>query len=192
MKNKQSKLTTNIFTQMSIKWSSLFLLAVITTFSSCSKEEGPTGKDGVAGTNGADGNANVIYSDWASVPAATATTIDGTNGNTSSISAPNLTQEILDKGTVLVYVKFGSTIIQLPYTSNAGGVTNTLLFYLELNNIKLFRFKHDGTGGVNIPTGLQFRYILIPGGVSVLTQKTQLNLKNMPYSEVCKYLNIAE
>jgi hypothetical protein len=158
------------------------ILAIAIFSISCSKPE-----DGAVG---ATGTANVMYSNWASAPTATATTIDGTNGNTTSITATQLSQEILDKGTVLVYGKFSSTIFPLPYVSYAGGSANTLTFYPELNNIKLFRFKHDGSGGVSIPTSLQFRYILIPGGVSAKT--SQPNYKLMSYSEVCQQLNIRE
>jgi hypothetical protein len=161
-------------------------ILAITFFSiSCSKPE-----DGAVGPVGATGTANVIYSNWASAPTATAATIDGTSGNSTSIPATQLTQEILDKGTVLVYGKFSTTIFPLPYVSYAGGSANTLTFFPELNNIKLFRFKHDGSGGVSIPTSLQFRYILIPGGV--LAKTSQARFKEMPYSEVCKLLNIPE
>ena len=161
------------------------ILAIAIFSISCSKPE-----DGAIGPVGATGTANVMYSNWASAPTATATTIDGTNGNTTSIAATQLSQEILDKGTVLVYGKFSSTIFPLPYVSYAGGSPNTLTFFPELNNIKLFRFKHDGSGGVSIPTSLQFRYILIPGGVSAKT--SQPNYKLMSYSEVCQQLNIRE
>jgi hypothetical protein len=161
------------------------ILAIAIFSISCSKPE-----DGAVGPVGATGTANVIYSNWASAPTATATTIDGTNGNTTSIAVNQLTQEILDKGTVLVYGKFSSTIFPLPYVSYAGGSANTLTFFPELNNIKLFRFKHDGSGGVSIPTSLLFRYILIPGGVSAKTN--QPNYKVMSYSEVCQLLNIRE
>jgi hypothetical protein len=155
---------------------------------SCSKPEdvavGPVGPVGATGT------ANVIYSNWASAPSATAATIDGTNGNTTSIAVSQLSQDILDKGTVLVYGKFSTTVFPLPYVSYAGGSANTLTFFPELNNIKLFRFKHDGSGGVSIPTSLLFRYILIPGGVSA--KANQPNYKVMSYSEVCQQLNIRE
>ncbi|MFM9989718.1 hypothetical protein [Flavobacterium sp.] len=164
---------------------SIRVLAVTLIFISCSKPE-----DGAAGPTG---TANVIYSNWASAPVATATTIDGTNGNTTSIAATQLSQEILDKGTVLVYGKFSTTVFPLPYVSTAGGSANTLTYFPELNNIKLFRFKHDGSGGVSISTSVQFRYILIPGGTPVATGKqAQPDFKKMSYAEVCKYCQIPE
>lgn len=163
------------------------ILAIAIFSISCSKPE-----DGAVGPAGPAGTANVIYSNWASAPSATAATIDGTNGNTTSIAVSQLSQDILDKGTVLVYGKFSTTVFPLPYVSNAGGSANTLTFFPELNNIKLFRFKHDGSGGVSIPTSLQFRYILIPGGVLTSAKTNQPNYKVMSYSEVCQQLNIPE
>ena len=167
------------------------ILAIAIFSISCSKpEDGAVGRQGEKGAQGEKGTANVIYSNWATVPVATATNIDATNGNTTSIAAPLLSQEILDRGTVLVYGKFSSVIFPLPYVSNAGGSANTLTFFPELNKIKLFRFKHDGSGGVAITTSLEFRYILIPGGVSAKT--SQPNYKGMTYAEVCQQLNIPQ
>jgi hypothetical protein len=152
---------------------------------SCSKPE--DGKDGAIGPAG---YTNVIYSNWANLPATTTTiTIDGTLGNTKSIAAPQLSQEILDQGTVLVYGRFADVTFTLPYVSNAGGSTNTLTFFPELNNIKLFRFKHDGTGGTSISSTILFRYILIPGGVTA-SKMTPIDYKKMTYEEICNYLGI--
>lgn len=165
-----------------------FLGAILLTitFIGCSKPE-----DGAVGPAGPAGTANVIYSNWASAPTATLTNIDNASGYTTSITAPQLNQDILDKGTVLVYGKFSSTVFPLPYTSNAGGSTNTLTYYPEVNNIRLFRFKHDGSGGVNIPTSLSFRYIFIPGGTAT-GKLSPVDYTQMSYSEVCHYLKIAE
>lgn len=155
------------------------------TLVSCSKTE-----DGAIGPTG---TANVIYSNWASAPASTPITIDGTNGTTALIAATELNQDILDNGTVLVYGKFATTVFLLPYVSYAGGSANTLTFFPELKNIRLFRFKHDGTGGVSISTFVAFRYILIPGGTAAATGKqVQPNFKKMSYAEVCHYLHIPE
>lgn len=170
----------------------LVIFALLSLFTlACSKPE--DGAPGLTGPAGPAGTANVIYSEWASAPAATSTTIDGTLGNTTSIAVPQLTQEILNQGTVMVYGKFSTTIFPLPYVSTAGGSANTLTFYPELNSIKLFRFKHDGSGGVSIPTSLQFRYIIIPGGTPVPTGKqAKLFFNKMTYSEMCHYLQIPE
>jgi len=166
---------------------SIFLLSISTI--SCS------GDDGAAGTNGLDGapgSANVIYSAWITAPTAAAETIDGTYGLSTTINAPELSNDILSKGTILVYMSFGSGVYTLPYTSTAGTFINTISAVSSLQKIKLFRFKHanDGTT-VGLPTSLTWRYILIPGGKVAATAKTaKLDYSKMSYEEVCDRLNI--
>lgn len=152
-----------------------------------------SGDDGKDGADGAPGTANVIYSEWITAPAATAETIDGTSGLSTSIEAPELSADILSKGTILVYMSFGSgvNIYKLPYTSTAGGSVNTITAISSLQKIKLFRFKHanDGTT-VNLPTSLNWRYVLIPGGVAAGAKSAKPNYSKMSYEEVCEYFNI--
>ncbi|NWL01989.1 hypothetical protein DM790_14285 [Flavobacterium collinsii] len=168
----------------------IFLLAISTI--SCSSDDGKDGVDGVDGAPGATGTANVIYSSWMTAPVAVAETIDGTSGLSTTINAPELSADILAKGTVLVYMSFGSGTYQLPYTSTAGGAVNTVTPILSLQKIKLFRFKHVGDGTtVGLPTSLNWRYILIPGGVQAATAKTaKVDYSKMSYEEVCAYLKI--
>lgn len=176
----------------------IFLLAIFTI--SCSGDDGTDGVDGVDGVNGAQGaqgvagSANVIYSAWINAPAGTPETIDGTSGLSTTIAAPQLTADIMAKGTILVYMTFGSgtNIYTLPYTSTAGGSANTITAIASLNTIKLFRFKHanDGTT-VSLPASLSWRYILIPGGAAAATSKTtKLDYSKMSYEEVCARFNI--
>jgi len=160
------------------------LLVALSTIS-CSSDDGKDGIDGTNGTNGtngATGTANVIYSAWITAPTAVAETIDGTSGMSTSINAPELSEDILAKGTILVYVSFGSGTYTLPYTSTAISTAK---------KIKLFRFRHDAGGTVNLPTTLSWRYILIPGGVAAATSKTaKLDYSKMSYKEVCARFNI--
>jgi hypothetical protein len=84
--------------------SKLLLLVTITFFSSC-KKEGP------AGLAGKDGNANVVSStitssSWAYTAPSWATTFD----------YPAITQDIINSGAVLVYLKVGNNYNQLPLT----------------------------------------------------------------------------
>jgi len=169
---------------------SIFLLTVSTI--SCSGDDGADGTNGADGAAGAAGTANVIYSAWLTAPAAVAETIDGTSGLSTTINAPQLSADILSKGTVLVYMSFSSSVYQLPYTSTAGGFANTITAISTTQKIKLFRFKHanDGTT-VGLPTSLSWRYILIPGGVAAATAKTaKLDYSKMSYEEVCARFNI--
>ncbi|GGF00233.1 hypothetical protein [Flavobacterium limi] len=164
----------------------ILVIAVITI--SCSADDGTDGAEGPAGT------ANVIYSAWISAPAGTPETIDGTSGLSTSIAVPKLTADIMEKGTILVYMSFGSATntYTLPYTSTAGGFANTITAIASLNTIKLFRFKHanDGTT-VGLPTTLKWRYVLIPGGVAASTsKKAKPDYSTMSYEEVCSHFNI--
>jgi len=169
------------------------LLVAISTIS-CSSDDGTdgvSGVDGQAGEKGATGTANVIYSAWLTAPTAAAETIDGTSGMSTSINAPELSEDILAKGTILVYVSFGSGTYTLPYTSTAGGFVNTITAISTVKKIKLFRFRHDAGGTVNLPTTLSWRYILIPGGVAAATSKTaKPDYAKMSYEEVCAHFNI--
>ncbi len=111
----------------------------------------------------------------------------------TTINAPELSEDILSKGTVLVYVSFGSGTYTLPYTSTAGGFANTITAISTLKKIKLFRFRHDAGGTVNLPTTLSWRYILIPGGVAAATSKAvKTDYSKMSYEEVCAHFNIQQ
>lgn len=169
----------------------LFSIAIFTV--SCSSDDGADGTNGTNGVDGKPGTANVIYSAWLTAPTAVAETVDGTSGMSTTINAPELSEDILSKGTVLVYVSFGSGTYTLPYTSTAGGFANTITAISTLKKIKLFRFRHDAGGTVNLPTTLSWRYILIPGGVAAATSKAvKTDYSKMSYEEVCAHFNIQQ
>ncbi|WP_264535965.1 hypothetical protein [Flavobacterium sp. N1736] len=166
----------------------LFSIAIFTA--SCSSDDGA---DGTNGVDGKTGTANVIYSAWLTAPTAAAETVDGTSGMSTTINAPELSEDILSKGTILVYVSFGSGTYTLPYTSTAGGFVNTITAISTVKKIKLFRFRHDAGGTVNLPTSLSWRYILIPGGVAAATAKAaKTDYSKMSYEEVCAHFNIQQ
>jgi len=172
----------------------IFTLLLVSIFTiSCSSDDGSDGLNGVDGKQGPSGTANVIYSAWLTAPVAAAETVDGTSGMSTSLVVPELTDDILSKGTVLVYVSFGSGTFSLPYTSTAGGFVNTITAISTLKKIKLFRFRHDQAATVNIPTSLSWRYILIPGGVAAATSKmAKVDYSKMSYEEVCAHFNIQQ
>jgi hypothetical protein len=153
-------------------------------FSACKK-----GDTGPTGTPGEDGTANVIYSDWLSfqVPSRDST-IDGTFQKVNHLTVPKLTDEILNKGAVQVYFRYGSTVTPLPYTSNAGSKTNTIHFIPKAGTLVIARYTHDNTASVGLPTTLQFRYILIPGGVQTSGSAAKLDMGN--YEAVKAALNL--
>lgn len=187
----------------------LLTIAIVTILNSCSSDDGADGKngidgiDGINGTNGtngtngvdgqtgATGTANVIYSAWITAPTAVAETIDGTSGVSTFINAPELSQEILSKGIILVYIDFGEGAFQLPYTKGYGSnETSTITAIASLKKIKLFKFRSSITVAT-LSSSIKWRYILIPGGVAAATAKAaKQDYSKMSYEEVCEHFNI--
>ncbi|MBD3616069.1 MAG: hypothetical protein HUJ22_05800 [Gracilimonas sp.] len=139
------------------------------------------------------GTANVMYSSWTYLDSAVRdTTIDSSNMKIGDINAPQLTQEILDTGVVNVYMQFSNYIYPLPYTGYAGGITNTMDFLPRLNLIQITRFTHDNSGSVGFNSSLQYRYVLIPGGVAAKSKMSKDQIKTMSYQEAKKRFGIPD
>lgn len=129
-------------------------------------EVGPQGETGPAGPEGPPGTANVIYSEWmvlGDVATAADTSILGGNFSRYHISAPGLTQEIIDQGTILLYYRLLDHITPLPFTIATGGVVITIAFVTpEPGRITILSQTHaNNPFDLNLDT--EFRYILIPG-----------------------------
>ncbi len=136
--------------------SKLILLVVfgISIFgNSCKKgDTGPAGLTGPAGPTGATGSANVIYSAWTNL------TFTGSGTFWSAqITAPGVTQDIMDKGVVKTYFKFGTSVYEGNYSNLTLGSNTTLYQYLTLGTINL-----RATFNASYP----WRYVIIPGGVA--------------------------
>jgi hypothetical protein len=183
-----------------IFWGNLSLfVSVCLLLTSCSKGKdgatGPAGTTGPAGPTGATGSANVVYSAWLDVSYGLATTPDPADPSITDtvgqaiISAPKLVDSILQKGTVIVYMNLGTTtspdIITLPCTYPIYGfwvtVDVTTQKIVLTSNLNL---STSTTSGVK---SLQYRYVLIPGGVS---GRSAIDWKN--YSEVKKLLGLTD
>jgi hypothetical protein len=166
---------------------------------------GPTGATGATGAAGTA--AQVIYSPWITSPYASRdTTVDGTCLRLRHLDAPSLSTLILDRGVMITYMRVGSIgPYALPYTSDAGGATNTV--NCIYNQQKIFVYRHtfntcrynsgipESYPGqpvlVNLPQSLEYRYVLIPGLIAGGRSATgPTNYASMPYSEVCKLLGI--
>ncbi len=154
---------------------------------------GPRGATGATGPQGPAGTANVIYSDWMSFQQSQRdTTIDGTYLKVNHLVAPRLTQTIIDRGVVIVYWRYLTTVVQLPYTSDAGSGTgpskaSTINFVPKPGVIYITRYTHDNSASIGFGS-IQFRYVLIPGGVSA----TMGNIDLRDYDAVKAALNIAD
>jgi hypothetical protein len=82
-------------------------------FSACKKEEIP-GPKGEAGTNGVGGNANITSTNTFVVNVAQWTPDSANFMQTLTLSFPELTQTVVDKGGVKVYKQTGTTWAELP------------------------------------------------------------------------------
>ncbi len=176
--------------------------------------QGPNGATGATGPQGPPGTANVIYSSWASEPAnwGADTTMLSLNGGIAKrfiVTAPSLSQTILDQGVILCYMKGGVTsgnpvalavnfsqvnpfpnnILTVDYRATLNKIT--YIFYLlnNLNSPIVFTNLNGGTAA--------FRYVLIPGAVGGGrttgvggTNYTIEQVKAMSYEQVCRNFNI--
>ncbi len=113
---------------------------------------------------------------------------------------------------MITYMRVGSIgPYALPYTSDAGGATNTVNCIYNLQKIFVYRHTfntcrfNSGIAPafpgqpvlVNLPQSLEYRYILIPGAVSggrfisgAAAGYTSDQLKAMPYEQVRQLMNI--
>lgn len=145
---------------------------------------GPTGPAGAAGT------ANVKYSGWNYATNFRDTTADNSALKAADLAAPALTNAVLSGGLVQVYFTFGGGVYTLPYTSYAGGKLNTISYFPRLGHFIITRFTADNSNSVPLSAVLQYRYIIIPGGVAVAAAKNHIDLND--YEAVKTYFNIKD
>lgn len=150
----------------------LCLLVGCIGYMSCSK-------DGTAGPKGDPGTANVIHSPWINLNLA----FDKTDSiYYQTITAPGITQNILDSGVVLSYLGISS--------NGQTTVVNAATYFQEedynVGSITLYSYYAY--------TGVQYRYVIIPGGVAggrskgLLSSYTKKDLEAMPYDDVIALL----
>lgn len=140
---------------------------------------GPQGEQGPAGPRGPQGvpgSANVVYSDWIKVPESPA-------ANAFMISAPKLTQELFDRGQIAVYMKYDNhgtmeivqigegTLFTNEYKIGYRAMVGSIVIAAQNTTIN----------------GREFRYILIPGGVSA-----QIQINWQDYNAVRSSFNLAD
>jgi hypothetical protein len=145
-----------IFSVLSVTSVAFFTLFLSTTNVSCKK--------GDTGPKGDTGNANVIYSGWLDVAY---TPVKNTAGDTlymeSSIPAPKLTDSILSKGDVKVFLNLGTAaapeIVSIPYaeviySSYKRGAIDLIAYTTFAGTVTQGGQKYQ-----------QYRYVLIQGSV---------------------------
>lgn len=171
---------------------------------------GPAGPVGPVGPVGATGTANVIYSEWFTPKNYVQTTVFGMKNFTQIAEAPEITQEILDNGVVLVYGKllgYNPSIwpvdqvallpINIVYIQGVT-VTDTWSASATAGNLKI-TFVNSGNIYNTIAETHQFRYVIIPGGValnggrgSTFTDEDKQQLVSMSYEDVAAMFEIPD
>ncbi|MCG2617944.1 hypothetical protein LZZ85_26820 [Terrimonas sp. NA20] len=163
----------------------ILLFSLMTIVFACKKgDEGPAGEPGTA---------NVIFSPWMKTTSWIPSTTSTGSGKSTfyfDINAPQVTQGIIDSGTVIVYMKFvndpDGTGIAKPLPSvyyNLGGASTQYRFQhgLMLSKVRVIADV--------IPSGTpansnDVRYIIIPGGVPLTGRM------DMSYEAVCERYGI--
>jgi len=137
---------------------------------------GPAGPAGPGGAQGVPGSANVIYSPWIAV----SFTGSGTSylGN---ITAPQLTQTVLDRADIRVYWSESGRVLSLPYAEVVGTTTYTVHQRLYVGRIEL--------KASYALASQQMRYVIIPGGVAT-GRMASINWND--YNEVKAALNLPD
>jgi hypothetical protein len=166
-----------------IKITFVLLVLSLLSFTGCINKEtpGPAGQD-----------ATVYYSEWFSP----SDWLIGADEWYFDASAPDLTADIVENGTILGYATldgdlYGSTSVR-PLPAFALGSNWSYL----IHEYGYIQFTCDM---INKPAtiGNKFRFIAIPGTVPALKSTssviyTKQELRNMTYQEVCKLYNIPE
>ena len=157
-----------------------FLTGLMITFSLLFINTSCEGEDGKDGINGQDGNSSVITSGW-STPDSDSYSVTVTNQAyfflELDLPAPEITQEILDNGVVLVYARLNAypdtvwsdnQVGLLPITimSGANSITqiDTWAANISVGNIKIHITNPEQvyTFHTDEDDPSSFRYVIIP------------------------------
>lgn len=187
-----------------VKYIFCFILAIaLAGFVSCKGPTGPQGEQGLQGEQGQqgpqgeEGTANVIYSEWLDIEWNGA---DDDDYKRMDIVEPMITEEFMNRGTVLMYLYISggnsALVFALPLTTATG---QTLAFFMRPEGFSVglpgtfpeeaglsFYTEREGglaTGGLNM-----IRYVLIPEGVPA---KMSAGFWE-DYEAVTKYFGIPE
>ena len=175
---------------------------------------GPTGAAGpvgATGATGATGTANVIYGSWFKPASYDMTTIFGVKTFTHTEAIPAITQEVLDKGVVLIYAKLlgysatlwpvnqvGQLPITLTYSQGAQMQYDNWSANASVGNLKI-TFVNSVNYYNTISAQHEFRYVIIPGGVAAAGGRAAsvqadyiARLQAMSYSEAMAELGVPE
>lgn len=175
----------------------------------CEPEEGPMGLEGPQGIQGIQGDqgpggepgtANVIYSGWTPFESSAWSApfnFFSQNRRSYTIAEDLLTDEIIDTGTVMVFVRFGGTLssIQpLPVMQAITHAKNQVLdYHFQLGSIVIVYYNlNDAEDPGIINNSNQYRYVIIPGGTAAALKQGKIDSANLSYEGFCEMFNIPE
>jgi len=169
---------------MKTKINIIYLLLVFTilVFTGCNKDDDDE-LDGL--------NATVYYSEWIT-PSAWL----GDSGDWYfSVYAPELTEDIAERGVILAYVSLVGDIYEAPVRPLPAYAVGANWSFL-IPDYELIEFTSDMITQPNT-TGNSFRFIAIPGKTETLKSASMgiINekvLRSMTYKEVCNLFSIPE
>lgn len=152
-------------------------------FNGCAKDgaTGPAGQKGIDGIDGIDGNANVIGSNSVSVVSSDWTL--SSNYYSTSFTLPAITQEVVDKGVVMVYEKLGTSWQAMPYSLDI----ESRDFTFNVGTVKIWAHNSDFSAPTN-PSAQTYRIIAI--SASNLITHPNVDFKN--YIEVKNNFNFPD
>ncbi|HEY4063593.1 MAG TPA: collagen-like protein [Puia sp.] len=185
---------------------SLIVLASVLIVSCQKGDAGPTGPVGPAGPTGATGTkgaANVIYSSWFTPAAYTKDTVFGIYGFSYTKATTDITQAVVDSGTVLTFGKldgYNPVIwpsaqvsllpISITYLDGSASNIDTWSAFVTAGNLKIRLVSSlNAYGGIS--NAHQFRYIIIPGGIKSTVASVK-PIQQMSYSEICRRFGVPE
>lgn len=176
------------------------LLALLAT-SACTGDTGPTGPQGPEGPAGPEGpqgpagTANVMYSDWFLPETWESSEVFGRTVFSHEEAVPEITQDILDTGVVLVYGKlngYTSTIwptdqvSQLPITvqwESGGSQIDVWSANVRPEVLEITLTNNTDTYG-SVNAQHEFRYVIIPGGAPVASEPAGAVHADLSYEEM--------
>lgn len=174
----------------SISYILSIVVIVVFTLASCGKDGaiGPQGPEGPEGPAGPAASSNVssyyytIYEDEWQVFGDPGIGF----GYIGAMNFPEVTEDVLNFGAVLVYWYQNNSLFPLPTTfinSEDGGYLTSIWVTLQYEQV-LITFQ-DSDGNTINPGEQEFKVVIIEGGVPI---PETLNLKN--YDEVKKYFKL--
>lgn len=161
-------------------------------------EQGLQGPQGEPGEQGEPGTANVMYSEWMD---ADWNFSDGTTYKAMRVQEPACTDSFNNNGgIVLFYFRFQDNVVfQMPHTNYNDQIYKQgyPVFFSDAGEVRFSIQSTDGSALTSqesygtAPYLLQFKYVLIPGGVP-LTPSGRVNapVDFSDYNAVKSYYNI--